>query len=619
MQMGLIRYTYDQSYPAYQALGLLDGGQWPLIGQPSSVFLDNPVLMVYLQAIPLALFRSPLAVQAFILFLNTSAIWFVYRVAADVLSERAGLLAAFLFAINPWVIYFSRTTWVQSLVPFFMAVIAWGLWPAFVNDRASPGRFLAGGIALTLLTQTYVQAWGVLPQVVLLLLIFHRRIPRRPFLIALSVFLAATAFYAVGLATRAEVNAGKASNFLAGGWQGLSSIGLRHAVRLVNGIDFRPAFAPGDAAGSFWPVVSMAAVVVLTMILVAGLVRAVASSIRGEQQRRLAVVLLIWFAVPVLLTSVEGAFDVHPHYLLLTLPAGHVLAAWGIESFLRSRAVTAVAGALLLAVGLIFARDLYRANRLVGEQLVMPGFDGWALETGAQLGNVIREWAISTPGPYPRRIAADGDKEMLSGLSATLVQPVGDVVYPDFVLLSPQEPLLYVFEGDSTIPHWLEPFVQSVGDAKPFGATRFALAETAPEAVTELAARVANPVEWPSDAGLTLVGHSLEPSPDGALELVTTWRVDGLHPDRGGWYVAPNYHLVDEAGAIVANVGEHGQWAHRWELGDVYIERVTIPMPEGGGPFSLGIGLFDSVRGVAYAFFDSGAAVERYVIPLDGE
>ena len=36
MQMGLIRYGYDQSYPAFQAVGLLDGGVWPLIGQPVS-------------------------------------------------------------------------------------------------------------------------------------------------------------------------------------------------------------------------------------------------------------------------------------------------------------------------------------------------------------------------------------------------------------------------------------------------------------------------------------------------------------------------------------------------------------------------------------------------------
>ena len=115
MQMGLIRYGYDQSYPAFQAVGLLDGGVWPLIGQPSSVFLDNPALMPYIQALPLLLWRSPWAVQGFVLLLNSAATRFVWRVAAETLGRRAGLVAAFLFAVNPWVVFFSRTTWVQSL------------------------------------------------------------------------------------------------------------------------------------------------------------------------------------------------------------------------------------------------------------------------------------------------------------------------------------------------------------------------------------------------------------------------------------------------------------------------------------------------------------------------
>ena len=106
MQMGLIRYGYDQSYPAYQAVALLDGGVWPLIGQPSSVFLDNPALMPYLQALPLLLWRSPWAVQGFVLLLNSAATWFVWRVGDEMLGRRAGLLAAFLFAVNPWVVFF---------------------------------------------------------------------------------------------------------------------------------------------------------------------------------------------------------------------------------------------------------------------------------------------------------------------------------------------------------------------------------------------------------------------------------------------------------------------------------------------------------------------------------
>ncbi len=40
-------------------------------------------------------------------------------------------------------------------------------------------------------------------------------------------------------------------------------------------------------------------------------------------------ILLIWFLLPVLMMSYVSRI-VHPFYLLLTVPAGHGLAAWGI-------------------------------------------------------------------------------------------------------------------------------------------------------------------------------------------------------------------------------------------------------------------------------------------------
>ena len=81
--LGLIRHGYDASYPIYDALRILLGHEFPLLGQPSSVFLDNPPLMGYLQALPLLLWRSPWAVYLFVIALNTIAIGFVYRVAPN--------------------------------------------------------------------------------------------------------------------------------------------------------------------------------------------------------------------------------------------------------------------------------------------------------------------------------------------------------------------------------------------------------------------------------------------------------------------------------------------------------------------------------------------------------
>ncbi|HSG16638.1 MAG TPA: hypothetical protein VLE70_10000, partial [Anaerolineae bacterium] len=66
LELGNVPHGYDTGYQAYDALRILDGRQLLRIGQPSSVFLDNPPLMAYLQAIPLFLWRSLWSVYLFI-------------------------------------------------------------------------------------------------------------------------------------------------------------------------------------------------------------------------------------------------------------------------------------------------------------------------------------------------------------------------------------------------------------------------------------------------------------------------------------------------------------------------------------------------------------------------
>src|SRR5690606_28207025 len=109
MDLETIRYNIDHAYPIWQALLTLDTGTFPIIGQPSSVLFANPPLTGYLFLPILALTRSVTAVYVVVILLNTAAVAFCYQIARDLLRDsRLALIAAFLMAVNPWLIEYSR-------------------------------------------------------------------------------------------------------------------------------------------------------------------------------------------------------------------------------------------------------------------------------------------------------------------------------------------------------------------------------------------------------------------------------------------------------------------------------------------------------------------------------
>src|SRR2546421_10280689 len=106
-----IQHNVDYAYPIWQALTTLDRGSLPIAAQGTSVLFANPALTGYLLIPWVALTRSPIGPYLFVITLNTAAVWLTYRVAVMLLDERRALVAAFLMAVNPWVIEYSRTTW----------------------------------------------------------------------------------------------------------------------------------------------------------------------------------------------------------------------------------------------------------------------------------------------------------------------------------------------------------------------------------------------------------------------------------------------------------------------------------------------------------------------------
>ena len=619
--LGLVRHDYDDSYPAYDALRILDAHKWPLIGQPSSVFLDNPALMSYLQAIPFLVWRSPWAEYIFITALNAVAIWFVYKSARQLLGNAIGLLSAFLFAINPWIVYFSRTTWVQALIPFFVALIAWGLWPTIAMERHSPTSVLVAGLAVTAMTQTYIQAWGVLVQIGLLVTLFWRRIPRRAFYVGVIIFIAALIIYSIGLSERWETNRTKLLRFSSDeSGLHLTQAGLDHAIRLVTGWDFEYVHAQGEAGEyRLRRIFSLAAHYLLGLALITGIVRAVIELRQRGKNRQAALVLLIWFVVPILLMSVS-AHRVHPHYLLLSCPAGHVLAAWGISPLLRRRELRWAAALALLLIASLFGLNLHRASEEVARRPTGPEFGDWALTAGAQVGAVIRD--LFQGEGHPRRICAAGHKEVLSSLSGTYIAAVQELDFPNYVVLPGKDPLLYVLVNTVPGADALGPLQESFPERDILFAngTKVSFLRALPYSRDAALALPDVIIDWPSETGLSMLGYSMSPTaqPGQPIHCTTYWRVDELLAERGEWYIGAFYHLVSQSGQIMANVSEHGQWGYYWQLGDVYVERVNILVPSdlAPGEYRIEIGLFDFVHARNYYLRSPDGPIQAVTIPI---
>jgi len=302
-----------------------------------------------------------------------------------------------------------------------------------------------------------------------------------------------------------------------------------------------------------------------------GLVRAVAALRKPGRGRRLAAVLLIWLATPVLLMSVS-AFPVHPHYLLLACPAGHLLAGWGLVPPGRRAWPRYALAPLLAAVAAVSAFNLQQANAVIAAKPVSSAFlEEWALGASSQVGRTIRQLAGDG---RPLRVACDTHEAILSSLSATLVSTLQGLDYPDYVVLPSQELLLYVLPGKVQDSSILGPRAETFPERTlQFGSDKqVSFVRVLPydrEAALALPQVV---VDRTSEAGLSLLGYSIEgrAQPGESFTCTTYWRVDELLPGRAEWYIGTVYHLVNEAGHLVANVGKHAQWGYRWRLGDVY-------------------------------------------------
>src|SRR5262249_36058564 len=148
------------------ALDLARLRAFPLHGITSSIGVPNAPASVYLFALPLFLWHSPLAATLFVGALDTASVPVSYLVARRYWDTVAAQSSALLYAVSPWAVIYSRKIWAQDLLPLFVVGCVFAGLLGFVEGRR---RWVAVHLALLALAiEIHPSALALAPLTLLL-------------------------------------------------------------------------------------------------------------------------------------------------------------------------------------------------------------------------------------------------------------------------------------------------------------------------------------------------------------------------------------------------------------------------------------------------------------------
>lgn len=591
-----IEHNVDHAYTVWQAMRTIDEGVFPLAGQGTSVLFANPPLTGYLLIPAVALTRSIIGVYVFIIALNWLAVWMTFRAVRSLLGASAGLIAAGLMAVNPWVIEYSRTSWVQSLLPFFVCALAWLLWPVLMNRARHPQRrLILALIVMALLMQTYLLAYLMLATVGLLLVIFWRRLPRRGVIIGGAVVALFMALYGLGLLAQWDTASQRVADFGAGQAQ-LRSEAWEAGIRLVTGADYEVARGLNAPAGDVALRHDLSRVVhygLLAMVLL-GIGAAMMHIWRRGEHAEAGLIVLIWFGLPVLAMTYTGN-PVHTTYQLLGIPAGYALAAWGLMIVFRPK-VTRWGGAALIVLSLPFAGlMLTNSARYYQETAALPGqhlLTALPVDYGLRMGAAINEHL-----PSGGVVFADVEGWIINSFAGRLFPVVRDTRAPAFNMIPANGGIYITIAQEApTIPAGAERVtVLEMPDG-------YALTLDALAPATEVDLQ-GQPLDVPTQQGITLLSYDLDGEED-SWTLTTVWRVDFVAQEVYERIFSPFLHVYDGEERII-NTDGRGLMGHLWHPGDIHVHQMTFTLPEGSPPLdglTLLVGQYDGVHNANVIF-----------------
>ena len=347
MVPGVAEFKIDEVQPLALAEQIWLDHHLPLTRGLTSFGLPGTPFLGYLLVLPRAVSGDPRAAIVFMGLLGSLAVLVTYlgmrRFAGDVVA----LVAAALYAANPWAIFLTRKTW-SEVLPLFTLLALWAACAVVIERR--PKWALLFFLMLALQVQTHVLAVLYLPAALLTVVLYWPRWRHRYTLLGAALGALVLLPYALVLVRgwaataavlRAKVGQGPMFDLRA----------LSFALWFASGKTLTALMGRSVAILCPWEQALRAWNVVTAGALVAGLVALLGAWWR-RREAEYSALLLIWSIVPVVpMVLMPGEMGIH--YLEIAVPMLFLLAAagWVLLVGSRRRAV-AFAGAAALAVGL---------------------------------------------------------------------------------------------------------------------------------------------------------------------------------------------------------------------------------------------------------------------------
>ena len=620
-----VRHNHDFAIPHSLGIGIIESltrgafSELPVLSLPSGVRIFNPVGASYLWAVVSVFARNPYVATAVSVMLGTLAVAMVYDLARRLYGRWPALVAMACAAASPWGIFTARGTWLQGQLEFAAIAAAWGLFIAL--RRASPRRIVFALAFSAVMMQTYLMALALSAQVAvacMAALAAGRRV-LRPALLGISVCVLSGALFLGILAMRgaATVPLGATLNNSVAPYESidnpfglhLTPAALRGTLQVVSGLGHEDSQMISPALlllANEWRGL------IVEILVGIGALCAAWDWLRRRRRLDHALV-LIWFGLPMTLAfliSIPFAnLYVGRHYMLISAPAGYLLAGLGARWLAARRAGRALLGivcALTIAVSAqvmaahvadVAARpfDTRLDNYALRVQQRWSAF--WRAQCAEVLNPQLKYWTASAYQTAEHVRAAAAQIGVSSASDVWEIPPGGGACVTRL--------------ADEPAPRWADAYAIDA-DA----GTRVITYRSRP--ISNISARsLGDPAfaPLPLNIGWTLL--AIDSAPTGqagqSMTLTQVWRIDQLPAEPHDDWVYPVFvHLVKPDGGRQVLVENAPSIDGRlWRAGDYVIStaRFSLPADLIPGAYALEVSLFDPGQRKNAAYFGPAGEV----------